>query len=68
MLRYLPKDYTTLYNARQILMSQSYGVDTAIKNVDPKFKNDIGLKYDRLKWRRRRGRIDPSLEILFKIS
>jgi len=67
MLRYLPKDYTTLYNARQILMSQSYGVDTAIKNVDPKFKNDIGLKYDRLKWRRRRGRIDPSLEILFKI-
>ena len=66
MLRYLPKDYTTLYNARQILMSQSYGVDTAIAKVDPKFKNDIGLKYDRLKWRRRRGRIEPSLEILFK--
>ena len=68
MLRYLPKDYTTLYNARQILMSQSYGVDTAIKNVDKKFKNDIGLKYDRLKWRRRRGRLEPSLEILFKCS
>ncbi len=67
MLRYLPKDYTTLYNARQILMSQSYGVDTAIKNVDTRFKNDIGLKYDRLKWRRKRGRLDPSLEILFKI-
>ena len=67
MLRYLPKDYTTLYNARQILMSQSYGVDTAIKNVDPKFKNNIGLKYDRLKWRRRRGRVEPSLEILFEI-
>jgi soluble lytic murein transglycosylase len=67
MLRYLPKDYTTLYNARQILMSQSYGVDAAINNVDPKFKNNIGLKYDRLKWRRRRGRVDSSLEILFKI-
>jgi len=67
MLRYLPKDYTTLYNARQILMSQSYGVDNAINKVDPKFKNDIGLKYDRLKWRRRRGRVDPSLEILFNI-
>ena len=65
MLRYLPKDYTTLYNARQILMSQSYGVDTAIAKVDAKFKNDIGLKYDRLKWRRRRGRLEPSLEILF---
>jgi len=66
MLRYLPKDYTTLYNARQILMSQSYGVDTAINKVDPKFKNDIGLQYDRLKWRRRRGRVESSLEILFK--
>ena len=67
MLRYLPKDYTTLYNARQILMSQSYGVDNAISKVDPKFKNDIGLKYDRLKWRRRRGRVDPALRILFDI-
>ena len=68
MLRYLPKDYTLLYKARQILMSQSYGVDTAISNVPAKFKNDIGLRYDRLKWRRRRGRLDPSLEILFSIT
>ena len=67
MLRYLPKDYTTLYRARHILMTQSYGVDNAIKKVPDKFKNDIGLRYDRLKWRRRRGRLDPSLEILFKI-
>ena len=67
MLRFLPKDYTTLYNARQILMSQSYGVDAAIAKVDEKFKNDIGLQYDRLKWRRKRGRLDPSLDILFKI-
>ena len=68
MLRYLPKDYTTLYDARQILMSQSYGVDTAINKVSNKFKNDIGLQYDRLKWRRRRGRLEPSLEILFKTT
>jgi soluble lytic murein transglycosylase len=46
-------------------MSRSYGVDSAIGKVPAKFKNDIGLKYDRLKWRRRRGRLDPSLEILF---
>ena len=39
----------------------------AIKKVPAKFKNDIGLKYDRLKWRRRRGRLNPSLEILFDI-
>jgi len=67
MLRYLPKDETTLYRARQLLMSRSYGVDNAIAKVSQKFKNDVGLKYDRLKWRRRRGRLEPSLEILFKI-
>ena len=68
MLRYLPKDYQLLYTARQILMSKSYGVDQAIKNVPEKFKNDAGLNYDRLKWRRKRGRTDASLEILFKIK
>ena len=68
MLRYLPKDYQLLYTARQILMSKSYGVDQAIKNVPEKLKNDAGLNYDRLKWRRKRGRTDSSLEILFKVK
>ena len=67
MIRYLPKDYQLLYTARQILMSKSYGVDKAIKNVPAKFKNDAGLNFDRLKWRRKRGRVDDSLEILLKI-
>ena len=68
MLRYLPKDYELLYTARQILMSKSYGVDNAIAKVPTKLKNDAGLNYDRLKWRRKRGRIDSSLEILLKIK
>ena len=68
MLRYLPKDYELLYTARQILMSKSYGVDNAIKNVPTKLKNDAGLNYDRLKWRRKRGRVDDSLEIIFKVK
>ena len=68
MLRYLPKDYQLLYTARQILMSKSYGVDQAIKNVPEKLKNNAGLNFDRLKWRRKRGRTDASLEILFKIK
>ena len=67
MLRYLPKEETLLYKARQLLMSRSYGVDSAISKVPSKYKNDIGLQYDRLKWRRRRGRVDGSLEILFKV-
>ena len=68
LLRYLPKDYELLYNARQLLMSKSYGVDNAISKVPKKFKNDAGLNYDRLKWRRKRGRVDSSVEILLKIK
>ena len=68
LLRYLPKDYELLYTARQLLMSKSYGVDNAISKVPAKFKNDSGLNYDRLKWRRKRGRIDSSVEILLKIK
>ncbi len=68
LLRYLPKDYELLYTARQLLMSKSYGVDNAISKVPSKFKNDAGLNYDRLKWRRKRGRVDSSVEILLKIK
>ncbi len=68
LLRYLPKDYELLYTARQLLMSKSYGVDNAISKVPAKFKNDAGLNYDRLKWRRKRGRLDSSVEILVKIK
>ena len=67
MLRYLPKDYELLYTARQILMSKSYGVDKAIKNVPNKFKNDAGLNYDRLKWRRKRGRVDEFFRNFTKV-
>jgi soluble lytic murein transglycosylase len=67
LLRYLPKDQELLYTARQLLMSKSYGVDNAISKVPSKFKNDAGLNYDRLKWRRKRGRVDDSVEILLKI-
>ena len=67
-IRYLPKDYQLLYTARQLLMSKSYGVDTAIKRVPEKLKKDSGLTYDRLKWRRKRGRVDSSLEILLNIK
>ena len=33
MLRYLPEDQQLLYNARQLLMSKSYGVDDAISKI-----------------------------------
>jgi soluble lytic murein transglycosylase len=68
MLKYLPTDERALYNARQILMSNSYGVDNAISKVPNHLKSDTGLEYDRLRWRNRRGRLEGSLEILYKNS
>ena len=64
MFRYLPKNETLLYNARFILQTNSYGVDKAISDVPENMKKDLGLRYDRLKWRVRRNRLEGSLEIL----
>jgi len=64
MLRYLPKKKRLLYNARFILMTNSYGVDKAISDVPQELVNDLGLQYNRLKWRARRNRLEGSLEIL----
>ena len=66
MLRYLPKKKRLLYNARFILMTNSYGVDKAISDVPQELINDLGLQYNRLKWRARRNRLEGSLEILRK--
>ena len=63
-VRYLPKGYKELYHARFALMTRSYGVDSAISKVPVRFKNDIGLQFDRMKWRRKRGRYDSALEII----
>ena len=66
MLPYLPKKEKLLYNARFILMTNSYGVDKAISDVPSELANDLGLQYNRLKWRTRRNRLEGSLEILRK--
>ena len=68
LLRYLPKGYQELYTARQLLMTRSYGVDAAINKVPNKFKKDPGLQFDRLKWRRKRGRLNSTLEILLEVK
>ena len=66
MLPYLPKKEKLLYNARFILMTNSYGVDKAISDVPEELINNLGLQYNRLKWRARRNRLEGSLEILRK--
>ena len=65
---YLPKGYRELYNARFSLMTRSYGVDNAISKVPENFMSDAGLQFDRMKWRRKRGRYESALEIIDKYS
>ena len=65
-IRYLPKDYQLLYTARTYCF-RGYGVDQAIRDVPKKYKNDAGLNYDRLKWRRKKVG-STSVEILLKIK
>ena len=64
MLSYLPQNERLLYNARFILKTNSSGVDQAVADVPEQFKKDLGLQFDRLKWRVRRNRLEGSLEIL----
>ena len=65
---YLPKNYKELYFARFSLMTRSYGVDSAINKVPKNMISNVGLQYDRMKWRRKRGRFDSALEIIEKFS
>ncbi len=64
MLWKVPPDYRALGVARLFLRHNRGNVDTAIAKVPAGLKNDAGLKYERLRWRRRRGKFDSAREIL----
>ena len=64
MLWKVSPDYRALGVARLFLRHNRGNVDTAIAKVPDGLKNDAGLKYERLRWRRRRGKYDSAREIL----
>ena len=64
MLWKVPPDYRALGVARMFLRHNRGNVDTAIAKVPTELKNDAGLKYERLRWRMRRGRYESAREIL----
>ena len=59
MLWKVNADYRSLALARLMLMRNEGNVDHAIAQVPTHLKGDPGLVYERLRWRRRKGR-DPS--------
>jgi len=64
MLWKVPSDYRALSVARMFLRHNLGNVDFAIKKVPARLKNDVGLKYERLRWRLQEGKFESAMEIL----
>ena len=60
----VPSGEAKLARARMALRLYRGGVDWALRRVPEGLKRDPGLLYERLKWRRRKDRIDDAVEIL----
>ena len=64
MLWKVKHDVRALAIARMFLRQRRGNVDTAIAKVADELKSDQGLIYERLRWRRRRGKYASAMELL----
>jgi len=64
MYRRINSKYRALAEARLSLRRMRGGVDRAIERVSPKLKNNVGLIYERLRWRRKKGKNKFAQELL----
>jgi len=64
MLWKINADQRSLAQARLMLMRNEGNVDQAIAQIPSHLKNDPGLVYERLRWRRRKGRDLSAREML----
>ena len=64
MYRRVNPDYRALAEARLALRRYRGGVDAAIAKVPDSLKKDAGLIYERLRWRRRKGRDEDARLLL----
>ncbi|MCB9942965.1 MAG: lytic transglycosylase domain-containing protein [Geminicoccaceae bacterium] len=64
MLRLVPDGYRRLAEARMKLQLMDAGVDAAINRVPRQYRDDPGLTFDRLRWRRRKGRDNDARAML----
>ncbi|NCU53806.1 MAG: lytic transglycosylase domain-containing protein, partial [Candidatus Fonsibacter ubiquis] len=62
-IEYLNADYQKLYNARAALFTKR-SADNLIAQVPQYLKEDPGLIYDRIKWRRKKSRFDEALTLI----
>lgn len=66
LLPLLPDSYQALVKARSALMSFAYNVDAAIAAVPEELKNNAGLVYDRVYWRRIKGKNEGAEALLLE--
>ncbi|MFQ5954523.1 MAG: lytic transglycosylase domain-containing protein [Kiloniellales bacterium] len=64
MMRRVGKGWRALAKARAALRRNARGVDWVIAQVPDELKVDPGLIYERLRWRRRKGKFEAALEML----
>jgi len=62
-IEYLNPDYQKLYNARAALFTKG-SADNLISQIPQNLKEDPGLIYDRIKWRRKKSRFDEALTLM----
>ena len=65
MFRYVDKRQQAVAEARMALHASAGGVDGAIARVPEDLLTSAGLMYERMRWRRRKGRDDGAQEISF---
>jgi len=64
MMPLVDRDTQRLAQARIALMTSAPGVDAAIRRVPQELRSDPGLVFDRVSWRRKKGRYDSAREAL----
>lgn len=64
MIRRVPPEQRPLAIARLRLRTFHGGADAAIRRLPKEQLSDGGLLYERLRWRRRKGRDDDAMEVL----
>jgi soluble lytic murein transglycosylase len=62
-IEYLNPDYQKLYNARAALFTKR-SADNLIAQIPQNLKDDPGLSYDRIKWRRKKAKFSEALAMI----
>ncbi|HAI31423.1 MAG TPA: lytic murein transglycosylase, partial [Thalassospira sp.] len=64
MMKHVNEDYRRLAEARASLRAMRGGVDGAINRVPEKYRDDPGLIYERVRWRRKKDRDQDARDLL----